>query len=178
MAKKKTNAPQLVTEPVEDFMATGKLLAELNDLDPVTFRSTLQAMGLSLRKGYYLIEIHQTYAKLKIPKEVLLGIGWTKLQVMASVVSPSSWPFWIAQAEALAVHELKDLVAGKALHLDKHCVLFYLTPAEFDVLSMVLVRHGATRDGRSILGKEEALMKCMVRLFKMDFGNKKLGDIF
>lgn len=176
MAKKK-NSPQLVTEPVEDFMAIGKLLAELNDLDPDTFRSMLRGMGLSLRKGYYLIEIYRAYHPLKIPKGILLGIGWTKLKVMAHVVSPSSWPFWIAQAEALAVHELKDLVSGKTLHLDKHCVLFYLTPSEFDLLSMVLVRHGALRDGRSILGKEDALMKSMVRLFKMDFGEQKLSDL-
>lgn len=176
MSKKK-NAPQLVTEPVEDFMVTGKLLAELKEVDTTTFRNTLRSMGLSLRKAYYLIELYETYHKLKIPKEVLLGVGWTKLQVIASVVTPANWTFWIAQAEVLAVHELKDLVSGKTLQLGKHCVLFYLSPAEFDLLAMVLVKHGAMRDGRSILGKESALMKAMVRLYTQDFGGWEGGAL-
>lgn len=170
--KKKKNMPQMVAAPVEDFMVTGKLLAELNALDASKFRSTLRSMGLSLRKAYYLIDLYETYHKLKIPKETLLSVGWTKLQVIARVVTAGNWPFWIAQAEVLAVHELKDLVQGKVLQLDKHCVLVYLTPAQFELLAVVLVKHGAVRDGRSILGKEEALMKAMARLYKLDFGGE------
>jgi hypothetical protein len=166
---------QIGVVPVEDFLVTGKLLWELNELDPSKFSSTLRSMGLSQRKGYYLIELYKTYHKLKIPKEVLLRVGWTKLQVIAAVVTPANWPFWIAQAEVLAVHELKDLVQGKPLQLEKHCVLSYLTPAQFELLSIVLVKHGATRDGRSILGKEDALMKALVRLYHLDFGEAELS---
>ena len=165
--QKKTSA-QMVAAPGEDFMVTGRLLRELSELDTGKFRGTLRSMGLSLRKAYYLIEVYETYHALKIPKETLLGVGWTKLQVMAQVITPENWPYWIAHAEALAVHELKDLVQGKTLELDKHCVLFYLTPAQFELLAAVLVKHGALRDGRSILGKEDALVRALVRLYHLD----------
>jgi hypothetical protein len=81
---------QIGVMPVEDFLVTGKLLRELNELDPSKFNSTLRSMGLSQRKGYYLIELYKTYHKLKIPKDILLRVGWTKLQVISEVL-PIAW---------------------------------------------------------------------------------------
>lgn len=159
---------QMVAQPTEDFMMTGKLLAELHAHDPAQCLKAARSMGMSRRKAYYLIELHETFSKLKVPKGLLLEIGWTKLQVVRRVVTAGNVEHWLTLAKALAVHELKDAVQGKPLEFGKHCLLFYLSPQEFDIVATVLVKHGAKHEERTIYGKEPALVKAMSRLQQLE----------
>lgn len=165
---KKTKPTHVGAAPIEDFMMTGKLLAELHAHDPAQCLSAARSMGMSRRKAYYLMELHETYGKLKVPKNVLLEIGWTKLQIIRGVVNASNWDHWLALAKALAVHQLKDAVKGKPLEFGKHCLLFYLGSYEFDLVAGVLVKYGAEHEDRTIYGKEAALVKAMSRLQQLD----------
>lgn len=158
---KKPNSPQIV-----DFVDIGRQLTELHEMMPDQFHTVASDAGLSLRKAYYLMEVFAAFGHLHAPRERVLAIGWTKAQLLAKVITESNWHYWLKQAETLAAHELKDLVKGIEPELNKHCVLLYLTAAEFDLMAKVLVHFGAVRNGRYIGGKEEALTAALASLAK------------
>lgn len=144
-----------------DFVDAGKRLRMLQDSDPDEFAREATESGVGLRKAYYLVEIDRAFDGLNVPKERMLKIGWTKLQLLAAHVTAQNYRTLLDQAEAHSVHELQSLLAGKPASEDKHCVLLYLTKSEFEILARVVVSHGGRRNGRSLQDKEKALIAAL-----------------
>jgi hypothetical protein len=142
----------------DDFIELGMTLTKLLEENDTAYANCIAENGVGPRKAYYLISLYKAFASLCVPKARLLSIGWSKLSLLAPVVSEATVDYWLVQAENLTSVELKELINGKTPHLNKHCVLYYLTPDEFDRLANVSVKFGAVLEGRSIVGKEAALM--------------------
>ena len=147
-----------------DFIEVSRLLAELRQTDPDQFVKVAASLGIGLRKAYYLVQVAQAFQGLAIPKERLYRVGWTKLQVISPYVTSKNVKKLLAQAEAHPVHELKALLAMKGLPPNTHCVLFYLSNSDFDLLAKVVEAHGGKRVGRTLKGKEKALVAALTKL--------------
>jgi hypothetical protein len=62
------------------------------------------------------------------------------------------------------VHELQDILDGKGVVENRHAMLFYLTPDQFELLAKVVVAHGGKRKGRGLQDKEVALTRALKKL--------------
>lgn len=147
-----------------DFFDVARLLLELRQSDTEQFLKTAKSLGIGLRKAYYLTQVAQAFQGLAVSNERLRRIGWTKLSIISPHVNAKNLKKLLAQAEAHPVHELKAILHMKGLPPDTHCVLFYLSNLEFDLLATVLEAHGAKRMGRTLKGKEAALIEALTKL--------------
>ena len=59
-------------------------------------------------------------------------------------------------------------MSGKKPLGNARCVLMYFSPKQYDELEDVLVKHGGVRRGRGVENKEEAMLKVVRRLRKLD----------
>ena len=88
-----------------------------------------------MRKAYYLVEIDKALEGYRIPKEKMLSIGWTKLQMISAHITKKNYRILLEQADAHPVHELQDILDGKGVVENRHAMLFYLTPDQFELLA-------------------------------------------
>lgn len=158
------NKPKFINVSSIDFIQLGHDLNAALAQGEAQFNAYLEAKGLGQRKAYYLMSVLKAFDTLPVKKDRLLAIGWTKLSIIAPVVNPENWDYWLVQAENLNAVELKELVKGKTPYLHKHCVMYYLTPDEFELLATVSEQFGAVREGRTIHGKEAALMDALLQV--------------
>jgi len=147
-----------------DFVEDAKVLRQLHDEDPAEFAKVAEQSGIGLRKAYYLVEIDRALEGYPVPKEKKHSIGWTKLQMISGHLNKKNYKVLLEQADAHPVHELEDVLAGKGLVENRHAMLFYFTPAEFEVLANIVVAHGGKRKGRSLKDKEAALTRALKKL--------------
>jgi hypothetical protein len=70
-------------------------------------RGTLE---FSIRKAFYLMSIWEKVKELKIPKNKLRQIGWTKMKEVVRVATPEDLVIWLARAEQLTTQELQALI--------------------------------------------------------------------
>ncbi len=153
----KTNDP-------DDWVAAARLLRQLLDEDPSEFLATAKTMGIQTRKAYYLVQIDRALDGLFVPRERLLRIGWTKMQIIARHITAENAEALLAQAERHPVHVLRDVIDGDAPESAKHCVILYLFDDEYEIFAEVLQAHGASLVGRGIKWKEEALITALEKL--------------
>jgi hypothetical protein len=140
------------------FLDLARTLRELKTVDPALFRLCIANSHISTRKAYYLLTVIETFDKLHVPDERLQAIGWTKLTVMAKHVNKDNIKEALKLAETARTRDLKVLVKGKWPEKKPHCVLMYLTTAQYEVFSKVLLQFGAKHGPRGLIGKEEALI--------------------
>ena len=145
----------------ENFWELALTLRTLRDTDMQTFRDTLTNTGVALRKGYYLVEVAETFEPLNILPSRLRKIGWTKLQLIAKTITKQNAKTMLAMAEENTVRELKRLLAGEKPGNNSHCVMMYFSPKDYALVADVLREHGAKVEGRSIQNKEEALVSAL-----------------
>jgi hypothetical protein len=147
-----------------NFIEAARMLAKMQEEDPDTFRSVAKSLGVGLRKAYYLVQVARSLEGLPVSKDRLARVGWTKLQLISPYITASNCKTVLAQAEAHPVHEVKAILKKQGLPPQTHCVLFYLSNTQFDLLATVLQAFGAKRQGRTIKGKEEALVLALANL--------------
>ena len=152
------------TEKNDDWIEAAELLRRLLDEDPSMFLATAKELGIQTRKAYYLVQIDRALDGLSVPRERLLRIGWTKLQVIAAHITPENAETLLSQAESHPVHVLRDIIDGHAPETAKHCVILYLFDDEYEIFAQVLQAHGASLVGRGIKWKEEALIEALEKL--------------
>jgi hypothetical protein len=150
---------------VEDnFLDLARSLRQLLDRDPDLFKRVIDKSDLGSRKAYYLVNIDKWFAGLPVGKARLKAIGWTKLQIIGPHITPHNLDATIELAENNTAAQLKSLMKGETPLNNAHCVLMYFSPKQYDELEAVLLANGGTKQGRGILGKEEALMKALKKL--------------
>ena len=153
-----------------DFIDAARLLAQLQEDDPETFHTVAKSLGIGRRKAYYLVGVAKALEGVPVSKERLTRIGWTKLQLLGPYLTASNSKTLIAQAEAHTVRQLRALLQKEGLPAQTHCVLFYLSNTQFDLLATVLEAFGAKRQGKTIRGKETALVAAMSKLAELHAG--------
>jgi hypothetical protein len=147
----------------QTFLELGASLKRLYDRDKDLYHKVVEKSGLGSRKAYYLLEISRKLAKFPgIPKARLRALGWTKLQAVAKKLTAQNADELLTLAEQNTVRDLESLIRGETPKGDNaKCVLMYFTPEQYDVYSEAVLKKGAYRSGRGILGKEEALIKIL-----------------
>lgn len=147
-----------VTSPDDNFLELARALNLLLQRDPEKFRQLWQDARIGRRRAYYLVEIDEAFRGLPVPKSRLRRIGWTKLQVLAPHVKPSNVDQLLDLAEELTAKVLARTLEGESISAKPHCVLMYFDPPEFDLLVSALIPYGAILEGRTLRGKEQALL--------------------
>lgn len=152
-------AKELASHLEENFIELGKLLDRLNTYEPDEFRKLLHATGLGSRKAYYLIEIERTFRKIPVGKKRLLKLGWSKLMILAKHINKTNYADMLRLAEENTARELQLILRGEPPESKQHCLLFYLNTGDFERLAEAMSMFGGKRVHRSIVDKEEALMR-------------------
>jgi hypothetical protein len=67
----------------------------------------------------------------------------------------------VSLAEQLKTKQLERKMQGDDPLSNAHCVLMYFSPKEYAEFEEALLKNGAERSGRGIVGKEGALIKAL-----------------
>ena len=150
----------------DNFPELAKSLRQLMDRDSDLFKKVVAKSGLGSRKAYYLVNISRWFDNLPVPRSRLRNVGWTKLQIIGPAITGQNWEELIEAAEENSAAQLKSIVKGDKPVKNAHCVLMYLTPAQYSVFEEVLLAHGGTRNGRGVDNKEAAMTAALSKLTK------------
>ena len=147
-----------------NFFELGRSLRHLLDRDPDKFRNVVEKTNLGMRKAYYLVNVARWFDGVRVKRDRLMRIGWTKLQIIGPHVNEKNVDELLGLAETNTAARLKVLMKGDKPVEDAHCVLMYFSPEQYRVLEEVLVRHGATAHRRGMNDKEAALIAALQRV--------------
>jgi len=156
--------PKNTAGQTDDFIALGAALRDALGLDQAQFDTLVRAHGIKHRKAYYLVNIANAFECSPIPREDLLAIGWTKLEMLKDRTNDPNLAELIDHAKALPVPEFRRVLEGKEPRKDRHVVVLNLTPEQFEVLAEAVAAHGGHRQGRNLIGREEALTRALKKL--------------
>jgi hypothetical protein len=147
----------LSSEVEDKFLELGRSLRQLLDRDPALFQQVVKKR-LGPRKAYYLVEISRKFEPLPISRARLKKIGWTKLQIIGQHVTKDNVEELVSLAEQLKTKQLERKMQGDEPLNNAHCVLMYFSPKQYAEFEEALLKNGAERSGRGIVGKEAALI--------------------
>jgi hypothetical protein len=117
--------------------------------------------GLGRRKAYYLVEVSRKFEPLPISRARLKKIGWTKLQIIGQHVTKDNVEELVSLAEQSKTKQLERKMQGDEPLNNAHCVLMYFSPKLYAEFEEALLKNGAERSGRGIVGKEGALISAL-----------------
>jgi hypothetical protein len=123
------------------------------------FKNIIRDGVLSRRTAYYLLKVRQQLDRAELSTSQAERIGWTKLQIIGKKMNAKN----LKLAEKNNVQELKRLIGEDSRRSKPHCVLLYFGKEQYRQFRQAMLRHGASRRGRGLVGKEEALLR-LVRL--------------
>lgn len=76
-----------------------------------TFKSYLDAEhGLGYRKAMYLIDIYRNLVDSGVSWESVKNVGWTKLRVLAPILTQENAAEWVARAETMTTIQLEEYI--------------------------------------------------------------------
>ena len=113
-------------------------------------------IGCSLRTLRYAADVYRLAQRVGLSAQEVARIGWTKLAVVASEEISTKRQLE-ALCEGRTVTELRATMSGTAGTVKN--IVFTLNKGSRNALEAALIRFGARRSGRSLLDKEEALVK-------------------
>lgn len=143
----------------ENFVELGLLLKQLKDTEPALFKQVCEETGLGHRKALYLVKIARRTEQLPIPKAQVAKVGWTRMEIIANQLTPSTWKHLMATAEAHTARELRIIMKGKRPIAGTRTVVLHLAPPDYLQFEKVLLANGAKANGPGMLHKERALMR-------------------
>ena len=150
----------------KDHMEFGRLLAsEVDQNDPSTADLVVLAkrIGCSVRTVHYAIGVYRLAQRLGLTPREVTQIGWTKLAVVAaSNQGITTKTDILALCQGRTVTQLRAALSG--IFGAVKTVVFTLNKGQRAQLDEALVRFGANRYGRSIRGKEQALMSILSKV--------------
>lgn len=152
----------------DDFIDLGVRLRGALERDQAEFDALVRASGIKHRKAYYLVKIAEAFDRSPIPRDELLGIGWTKLEMLKDRADDPRLPDLLGQARKLPVPELRRVLEGKAPRHERHVLNLNLTPEQFEILAEAIVAHGGHRHGRTLINREEALTRALRKLLEIE----------
>jgi hypothetical protein len=112
-----------------------ELAEALADLAEAAHRPTLaepvSRMNLSRRTICHLLKVWQAFSDLGIPRERLVGTGWTKQAVIAETCEPREEKQALALADTCTAKELPALLKGAPRKAKARTVQLRLTPRQY-----------------------------------------------
>jgi hypothetical protein len=143
----------------QNFLDLAKALRQLKKEEPGLFARVLAERRIEPRKAYYLVEIDRCLSELQIERRRLAQIGWTKVQIIGDYLTPANFEHYLCLAEQHTVDELKTVVKGGVPAMAPRRVTLILPPHDYGRFESVLLQYGARKHGRTLSGKEAAIMK-------------------
>jgi hypothetical protein len=140
------------------------LLAQSLDDGVEEFDSLRCTFGLGARRARYYVRVWQAFRHLDIEREALLAVGWTKLQMVADVVNPKNVRAWVAFLLGHSVQEVRMVLNGRVPLEKLHALMFYLPPADYEIVAGGLMMFGASHVSGALINKERALVSAMAHL--------------
>lgn len=70
-----------------------------------------EKFGLHYRKVMYLINIYRNLVEKQIPYKTVSGIGWTKIALIAPIITPKNVESWVNKANKLTYIQLQEAVS-------------------------------------------------------------------
>jgi hypothetical protein len=135
--------------------------------EPGSLKKLVNDTGISLRKGYYLLEIWDKFAHLGVKSSLLADVGWTKLAIVAKHLKPGVELEYLELAHGATAKELPAILEGGSRVLPKaRTVQLRLTPTQYRAFQSVLLRAGAkpAKHGRGLINQERAIMRIVHKL--------------
>ena len=90
---------ELSTRFDDNFMELARNLRSLQETDSDRFKDLIDKSGLGRRKAYYLVALDKALGNVKISKQRLSKLGWTKMALMAPVVTKYNFAEMLEFAE-------------------------------------------------------------------------------
>lgn len=149
-----------------EFLSIARHLATVQETHPDQFRLVAKAMGIGLRKAYYLASIFRKFSLLAVDPKRLESIGWTKLQIIADHIDVTNFEDLLQLAEQSTAHELSVIAKGKYPFPGTRCVILYLSVQQYAIFATALKANGALQSGKGLADKEEALIKALTPFSK------------
>jgi len=140
------------------FLDLARHLRDLLDADPSVFHDVVQKTGIGRRKAYYLVAVDKAFRKLKVPKQRLLNIGWTKLTLLANHITQDNSAQLLKMAETHNARELQQALEGQEVERDAKVVMLYFNDDDYAKFADALVKFGAKRARRGLSDKEQAII--------------------
>ena len=79
--------------------------------DAKSFRDLCDTrFAMHYRKAAYLISIYRNLTEKSIPYSAVQGLGWTKIAVLAPIITPKNVASWVAKAKKLTYPQLVEVV--------------------------------------------------------------------
>lgn len=156
----------LATQGDDSMFELAEALSDLRAIpkpDRPSFDDLVDLTKLSRRTIFYLLKVWGMVGGLGLPRDRLVGVGWTKLAVIAETCEPHAVQEALDLADTCTAKELPALLKGDAPNRKARTVLLRLTPLQYGRFETVLLANGArqSRGGRGLSGKEKALMKAL-----------------
>lgn len=152
------------------FLELGKLLRRAHDEDRELFKQLIALPKLGRRKGYYLVQVHRAFDGYPIDPSILMGVGWTKLSIIAPYVSATSIFEMLDLAQTYNAHQLSAIMKGKNPIENARVIMLYFTPEQHALFANALVQYGgAEKKGKGLKGAEKALLTIFAKIEKAEW---------
>lgn len=139
-----------------DQLRLGELLAKL-EISTANLSRLATDLGCSLRSLRYAIATYRLAERFGLSEADVRRIGWTKLSLVASLSRDvKSKQDILRLCAGRTAGETRALLAGGSG--SERQIVFTLSKSHRRKLEAALIRHGAKRVGRALIGKEAALM--------------------
>jgi len=130
----------------ETTFELAETLTNLYDSDRHAFVQFYNDQNLGKRKAYYLVEIHRKYVEeMGIDRATMIKVGWTKLMLMLSHISPDNADDYIEYAIGHNVKELSAYIRGEETPKLKQ-VLFTLSKEQEEIIAPIINQRGKSRE--------------------------------
>lgn len=147
-----------------------RLADDLSTYHALTRRQDFCALaseaGISERAAYSLIKIARVFEDYS-DWERLERVGSTKLGIIAAAVEEKTTPRmidrWLNFAENHTARECQLHLNQQVYDEETRCTLLRFTDRQYAAFANAVVKHGAKRRGKALIGVEKALISIIIK---------------
>lgn len=148
----------------DGFRLAARRLREIEDDNPEEFSAVAKLLKIGYRRASDLAQVDRAFRDLKVDRNTLTTIGWTKLQLLSRKINKLNCGQLLEMAAGANVRDLKRILKYEFPIPKARCVVLYFSNAEYALFAKVILAHGAKKYARGIVDKEVALSKALSKL--------------
>lgn len=157
-----TRCVELSKDVSANFICLARSLCQLQFESRDHFAEFLQLDVIDRRTAYYLITLDLLIWQVG-DEARLKEIGWSKLSILVRFAKSTNYKELLHYAETHTARDLALVLAGKPVIPNARCMLLYMSPEDYAFVENVLFAFGATKRGKGLVGKEDALLAALKR---------------
>ncbi|WP_137871260.1 hypothetical protein [Sphingopyxis sp. 2PD] len=162
----KLEALALAAKSTKSFHAFARALSAAHKSDPAFLYEVEEAAKIKRRALFYLSDVGGFLTDHGITEKQAERIGWTKIQIVArhvrcnNAVSKRLIHRYLKIAEHTTAHRLPAALNNQDddRPVTSRTVLLRIPADAYPALENALLAHGAEKQGRGLVGKEQAIM--------------------